>query len=191
MKKILVALVILFWAGQLQAGVITVNADDEFTGFTINGVSFLNAIPNTENWLEPGSFNYDFLPGTDYTLTWNLRNVSNTMGFIGQVDLGDGQVYNSRLHDPNWSFATTALIGLSETKADDTSLLNPWRKANTGAISDAYWVGTKTWVGSRRTLTATLRFTTPAAPVPVPAAVWMLGSGLVALVGIRRKTATA
>lgn len=118
MKKILVALMILFWAGQLQAGVITVNADDEFTGFTINGVSFLNAIPNTENWLEPGSFNYDFLPGTDYTLTWNLRNVSNTMGFIGQVDLGDGQVYNSRLHDPNWSFATTALMPLSETKAD-------------------------------------------------------------------------
>jgi hypothetical protein len=40
-------------------------------------------------------------------------------------------------------------------------------------------------------MTVTLKFdTTGATPVPVPAAAWMLGVGLVALVGIRRKAFT-
>lgn len=193
-KKLLVILVALFWAGQLHAGLITVNADDEFTSFTINDVNYLDSIPNRDKWNKIGTLSYDFEPGKAYTLQWGIKNTKALyMGFIGQVDVGNGQIFNSKMFNQNnWSFASDALLSLTEQKTDELFHTHPWRKADTGAISDAYWVGPWGLVEGWRTMTATLSFTTnPAAPVPVPAAAWMLGTGIVALVGFRRKNAAA
>lgn len=186
MKKILFTLLALFWAAQLHAGVITVAADDSIRGFTINGQDFLGALSGRDNWRTVSTLEYDFLPGTSYELVWNLADVYHSaMGFIGSVDTGDGQVYNSRIGNEGWSFSASSNTALYDTQNG----LGPWGRTVAAAFPDAYWVGyTRSSEFARGDImTATLRFST--APVPLPAAAWMFGAGLLALAGMRRKMA--
>jgi hypothetical protein len=152
------------------------------------------------------SHDFTFDPNTEYTLTWNLRNTGrpiNPMGFIGQVDTGYKDIHgnqmvygsNLKLNDPEhpWTFfspnnaATSLVEGKVSTLQSETRW--PWQDTF-NVFSLGRWVGYgDAKVGD--TMTVTLKFdTTGATPVPVPAAAWMLGVGLVALVGIRRKAFT-
>jgi hypothetical protein len=187
MKKILVLLVSVLWACQLHAGTITVTADDSFTGFTINGVSYLSSLGSASDlndWRTTSSFNFDFLPGTTYELVWSIADLYHVaMGFIGAVDVGNGQIYKSGIGNEGWSFTSASPTALYNT----TNGLAPWHNTvNSGLLAGANWVGYTSANHFEKfdTMTATLKFTTP---VPLPAAAWMLGAGLVALVGVRRR----
>jgi hypothetical protein len=100
--------------------------------------------------------------------------------------------YNYGTNQWNAGYYGTTYLGLVQMNSDDNMfaiqepLYFPWGasvplEASNRIISSAD--------GTEHYLTATLNFdgssTTP--PVPVPGAVWLLGSGLVGIVGVRRK----
>jgi hypothetical protein len=72
------------------------------------------------------------------------------------------------------SIGPTALLGLADFQTGSNPTSDQWVNSGSGSTS---------WAGEERTW-ATF---TPAAAVPVPAAVWLFGSGLLGLIGIAKR----
>ena len=125
-------------------------------------------------YIDPALFPYDAymtLDGSNYTYSEVLNNV--TYNDIAP----DGSAFNSWgvTYGENWTdqWLTVMISGLSDgehfiTGTDKTAI------ENCGSWNAGCWP-------TEDTLTVTL------GAVPIPAAVWLFGSGLVALVGISRK----
>ena len=70
---------------------------------------------------------------------------------------------------------------------------NKWTEVGTRLLGNsisntAQWIGLGTYPGQGISMTASAKFTAPSA-VPVPGTVFLLGSGLLGLVGLRRSQA--
>jgi hypothetical protein len=147
---------------------------------------------NSDDYIEIG---FSVLDGYEVTLDelWIGTRSSNTgPGTIGYYSSLDGYT-NPFFTSPQTGSYVNSIIDLSglgsvtgdfyvrlfeigDTQADGSGATSG---AGTFRITDHYNTGTYTDV----------QFTGTTSPVPVPGAVWLLGGGLIALLGIRRKNA--
>ncbi len=126
--------------------------------------------------------NYTIVSRLDYTGTVGAGTFTTTAGFQTNISCMDGTIVcptvNLKLGVPQ-ALSATPVSGLGG-----------------GLLEQAFNVagGTNTWttksVGGFVTSAYTMDFT-PAAPVPVPAAAWLFGSGLLGLAGAARRRRSA
>ncbi|HKK14548.1 MAG TPA: VPLPA-CTERM sorting domain-containing protein [Gammaproteobacteria bacterium] len=125
-----------------------------------------------------------------------------TNGYL-PIDMANGDVM---AYGSNPVGATTGSFTVSNNNGDQTTVTNGpyftlayndgttgWRQADGVSCSTSTDTCHLTWSGTNSggtILGVDLKQTVPPSAVPVPAAVWLFGSGLIGLVGVaRRKTA--
>lgn len=202
------ALVLLI-ASQASAATLSFTADNEINGFTINGKSIdVSTLSNMNNLQGKTEYTFNYDPSKELTITWDVKNYplsettgplnvfyytnpqgtspytstyfpyANPMGFIATLDI-DGKTYDSNLTDGLWSVAAD----MAGKEYDYNS--GAWYNKVSADFSGAEWLSTElnSWGLGSSSMTVSFNL----APTPIPGAVWLLGSGLVGLVGIRRK----
>ncbi len=117
------------------------------------------------NWGGPGSFIGDF----------TLSDTGFTFANGSQKLVTDG-TYWTVTTSPDWTTGSTAASTYGYNG------VGPWGYRS-GIDSNAQWIWTTDYNGSPAYLSTTLT----ASAVPIPAAFWLLGSGLAGLVGMRRR----
>lgn len=133
-----------------------------------------------------------FLNSATATQGNQLRNFLNTADGNFDPTPVAGQALTSTATSDLWNVANLNFtVGNSSQALTNNSLLYLWNITSNGTVATTQ---------SNRTLTAAtwtlnlagdqLNFNVPA-PVPVPAAVWLLGSALATVAGLRRRRATA
>jgi hypothetical protein len=160
---------------------------------------------NRSDWQLADSYTLsDLEAGKQYQIVWEVRNLwsqqyppggNNPAGFLAQIAFG-GQP--PILSSGSWEFApyenyqsgapfsSLSWSGVQPYGANsDNSTV--WFSTNGGPISgiggNAQWI----WSGNNIWDQHGFVRTTFTAPVPLPAAAWMLGAGLVGLITIRRR----
>ncbi|BDQ35439.1 VPLPA-CTERM sorting domain-containing protein [Pseudodesulfovibrio portus] len=173
---------------------IQFTTDNQLTELTLNGKSIIPTATitgNLDDWREVKSFNFEYDPSQSYLFTWSIKNYDtsgkagtegsstlptsgNPIGFIAQVDLDGtpGWELTSQL-DQYWSVA-------GDYGVEYDYGTGAWGNRPASISSDAKWLSV---TDGASTMEASLTLT----PTPIPGAAWLLGSGLVGLVGLRRR----
>lgn len=205
MKKhfiaILCSLFILCWATGASASANILNyaytSDNSVIDFSIFGSDGSTASLGSKlsHWTQPLSGTYDnLLSGVTYTLQWEVENENGAfpssqdpMAFLGQFSV-NGINYLSGT-DSIWavSIPGSENVPTAYGALNDSSKIwyNSGYATLGGIIADsAQWIGLGPFPGIANSMTITATFTTP---VPIPGAALLLGSGLLGLIGVRRK----
>ncbi len=185
MKKIIVGLVVaifLMCSGQAMAssysysGAWAPNSDDIF------GITLTVPTPPTPGWTL-GIYDYGNLAGGELPFLFNAPNMMQTIYFTEDVTGGSGW-YASAM--PGATGPGALSLGLT------TDFGFVFRQPGSPAFLsyDVQMTGPDSYIlnslppGVPGGMSVALH---DANPVPIPGAVWLLGSGLLGLVGIRRK----
>jgi hypothetical protein len=172
--------------GLSDDGVLTYNFNEEYS------------ISWTGDWRMPGTVDGERVTGMDGTTTAGYNITTSEMGHLFYEELGETGYYDTA-GNQNSGWAITL-----ENKGDFENIQTPmW--------SICYWSGTETeydyagidnenlaWIfdfvnGNQQVSYKGTEYFAMAvreiqvSTVPVPAAVWLLGSGLLGLIGLRRK----
>ena len=203
-KKIIMALVVAVSLLGLSGAASAVNVEFTYTGdniidFFIIGGSVTPALDgNADEWRLASSYTADLAPGT-YTVEWTVVNwevpptTSGPAAFLAQIDTGSGLILTSSAWEVNpyinsvyegWKAATEYNLNSDPNSIWDN---NNGNSAVAGISGDAWWIGSGAFPGETAQFKVRTSFTVSA--VPIPGAVWLLGSGLMGLVGLRRKLA--
>lgn len=186
---------------------ITFTADNILTDFTIstNGgtavaVDGFSTAANLDEWRASDSLNVDLVEGNSYELIWRVENVgaasdSNPFAFLADVS----STWTSTMAtDATWEVATevggtpgtwtsaTVYAYNSGLLADGSGTSIWYNSLGSGVsgISDAAaWIGSDDYPGNEsNAMYVRMSFTA----TPIPAAAWLMGSGLLGLLGVRR-----
>ena len=207
MKKlfgIVLALVLAFGlVGSAQATPVQITyTADNIVNFFLSGTGPVYPLgPHWNDWRVADTLEVNLGPGS-YSFTWEVYNTNssgteapsgtsttNPSAFLGQITDG----INFNLSSIAWEVSLTGDTGTwfaATAYANNTSpaIGNQIWANNGGPISgisgDAWWIGFGAYPGVESFY---VRTTFDVATVPLPGAVWLLGSGLVGLVGLRRK----
>jgi hypothetical protein len=149
-----------------------------------NGEYSAGENPNGAVRFYPGSFwSYTFLPDLDgtFSIAWGGSKVTTNLKSSGDPVVSDRIQLQYRLNgggthwDQNASVTNIPVTSGNPFTIDIGWITNGISLAGVGAQQiDLY--NTADWT-----------FTPTSAPVPVPPSVWLLGSGLIGLVGLRRR----
>jgi len=193
---------------------ISMSVNASFVAYT-DRTAFLNAASGTS--LDTTNFDFTTNPGSSFTMNAGASSVSMVLGGWSQWNAGgffeNSQSYgNTRLNaqgNPN-VVGAVAGIGFDYTMGDSTfapdarigytpnggSAILLREAGNSGffgilstdgdSIQHLQELGAEIWNGS-----STLDNVTIVSAVPVPAAAWLFGSGLVGLVGVARRRKSA
>ena len=173
---------------------IQFTTDNQLTELTLNGKSILptaSIAGNFDDWTSVKSFNFEYDPSQSYIFTWSIKNYDtsakvetegsstlpasgNPIGFIAQVDLDglSGWELTSQL-DQYWSVA-------GDYGVEYDYGTGAWGNRPASISSEAKWLSV---TDGASTMEASLTLS----PTPTPGAAWLLGSGLVGLVGLRKR----
>jgi hypothetical protein len=185
---------------------VTYTADNMVNAWWLIGPSGNPALQplgtNSSTWQLADSHTLSGLEaGKQYQIVWEVENLwseqyppgrNNPAGFLAQIAFG---VQPPILPSEGWEFALYTYSGapfssLNWTAAKEwgaNSGSNIWITANGGPIAgidaNAQWIWSANNIWDQHGFVRT----TFTAPVPLPAAAWMLGAGLVGLVAVRRR----
>lgn len=194
----------------------TFTADNEIMAWYQHYDSSLTLLPtgsNVQDWRIADSNILQLEPDGTYSFIWKLRNVSgiggSPGGFLAEIQLDDQLPSSSLLSSSSWEVAFVEdFIGsidigsLSWKQAteygandDETTI---WQQYNNNdpilnIAGNAQWIWWElNWTDanapwSNDTVYVRNTLTIETNPVPIPGAVFLLGSGLIGLVGIRKK----
>jgi len=155
---------------------MTVQGSEFATGMSAGGVALnWDATSVTLNSTAQEIQTSLFLNGFDAVLTIDTS-------VAGQLIVTAGQLFSAPLPGPDFNFFSLDFLAIPPPSVSNLAIGlgtgGPWQDANLQAIAEANF----TYNGASVNVSA----------VPVPAAAWLFGSGLIGLVGIaRRKTQLA
>lgn len=192
---------------------VTYTADNMVLGWWLIGASQASQPPpptldlgaNRSTWQSADSYTLSNLEaGKQYQIVWEVRNLwseqyppgpNNPAGFLAQIAFG-GQP--PILSSSSWQFApyedyqsgapfnslSWTAVKTYKSNSDGSTI---WYAVNGGPIAGIDVAAQ--WIWSANNIWGQHGFvrTTFEAPVPLPAAAWMLGAGLVGLVAVRRR----
>jgi hypothetical protein len=153
------------------------------------------------DWKTSASLSLDLARGNDYTFQWEVTNYAgsgdNPTAFLADIIYGTTAISTNAVwevaagvYDPitdTWS--PGSWVTATEYAANDGSTgVDTWYNSNGNAaiagISDsAQWIGVGAYPGTGSSVNF-VRVTFSA--TPIPGALWLMGSGLLGLVGIGR-----
>lgn len=191
-----IALTTLLWSGTALAA--TVNLTGAFTAdnfswtyslrdLTADGSEIANG-QKLSDWRTAQTLgSIELILGHKYELTFyngNEGNVGNDNPSAFLADISIGGVKHLTGVSAEWSiFGYASTMGVYQANGDLNSKWGQVKGSPVSGISnDARWIGDGPYPGSNF---YAARLTTTATPIPT--AVWLLGSGLLAIVGLRRR----
>ncbi|MBU1249272.1 MAG: hypothetical protein KKB70_11275 [Proteobacteria bacterium] len=204
---ITVVMVVMATAAYATPYTFTFTADNKLTELTMSvdgGAATavdLSGLPNLSNWKIADSLTINLTKGSSYDLIWRVENVgtvgpNNPFGFLGDVSSAYGSYSSSatwQVADDNGGTPGTWVNALeyaanSGLLSDGSGANSIWYNNNHGSIAgiagEAQWIGEDVYPGSSsEAMYVKMNFTA----TPIPAAAWLLGSGLIGLLGIRHR----
>ena len=154
---------------------------------------------NWDNWKLKDSLTISLTAGSSYDVIWQASDDGGVAGFLAAISSAD-PISGNLLSSTSWSvttdttWQTAAWVSATSSGKNDGSA-HPWgghihvqdatRTTYIDGIDQAAeWI----WTSDRKSDNNVFIKTTFAVnSVPVPAAFWLFGSGLVGLVGFRRR----
>ena len=205
--SVLVASILCFWVGSAQADILNVGGSFTYPLYLLHGTERL-----TEGG---GSIDTSYLNGERIAYLycvdpWTVVYSSST--YDDTIVTTDGTIYGSPLSSAGqiaWLLSNYGTGGQGEAAyamqaaiwhvVDPSLTIDPVRStpnqvalynyyltslgSNTGNVSDFIWLTP----GKTSNETKYQGLVGPGSPTPIPSAIWLLGFGLVGLVGLRRK----
>ncbi|WP_319526487.1 VPLPA-CTERM sorting domain-containing protein [uncultured Desulfosarcina sp.] len=162
----------------------TTYTEDDFTDGVLDGLGY-----NVDSLVPTDSG--DLYWGGWYGPNWELWfELGGEGGYTYAPDRGDGEYWTPTddygfegVHG-EWQFSEVGIAGIN---LEDESWVG-WSVAAAGLdYTDPTDEGTVAWINNKQAPVEPIAATSA---VPVPAAVWLLGSGLLGLIGIRRRRAS-
>lgn len=200
MKRIALLALLVFAVATSQAGASTLTLNGIFTADNLVGAYTLTDLTagtaasplglKLTDWQETQSFTTELVRDHKYRLSFNVFNAnlatptfSDPTAFLGQISFG-GLTFLSGANSI-WSVTTPTGGLLKEYGGNGQGTI--WTSVNGGPINGidlaAQWIGNGLFPGSSNAFAVHADFVA----TPIPAAVWLLGSGLLAIVGMRRR----
>lgn len=198
MKKISLFLVLfVFLAVNVNATPVTITytADNVVNSWyeqTGNGRTYFDLGPNNGNWQQADSLVLDLNYGQTYTFIWELSNEGaftngNPAAFLAEIDFID---LDSIVTSSEWMVrigGNPAWVSATEYGLNGGN--NIWTNVNGGPIADidqtAQWIWSDTNFAEGEL--GHLLIKTTFTPVPEPATLFLLGSGILGFAGYRKK----
>lgn len=195
MKRLVLTLLLVLTATSASAAPVAFSgwftADNRVTGISLfnktDSVTMTFAGKSTD-WWTPAAFSTTLELGKEYVLSFTVKNdgaygSGNPAGFLGDFTMG-GVSYLTQA-SPVWSVDSGSL---AQFHTNNEGLTSIWYRGNgnktiANISGDAWWIGKAGALANNESYTVSANFTA----TPIPAAVWLLGSGVLALVGLRRR----
>ncbi|BDQ34999.1 VPLPA-CTERM sorting domain-containing protein [Pseudodesulfovibrio portus] len=179
-KAILFVLAISSYA---HAGMIVMNADNAILGFSIDGVAVSLPAESSLGYMgDITTLNVDLDPTVNHVLTWNVHNTGGPIGFLGKVVMNGGETFFSDATTGMWETNFSGTYQIANIDTWNGNLSRYMDDSERAAYGDGYWVAPGSYYAAD--MLVSFSYT---APTPLPGAVWLLGSGLIGFVGLRRK----
>ena len=148
----------------------------------------------SEDWqyAKTGSYQGPLNQGEQYTLRWGVYNENRVpptsdpvdpMAFVGQFSINNGDLFQTSATGGVWSVSSGSLNSYGAFQNGGTWAAG-YSSLSGAILAGAEWIGAGVYPGDSIETLVTATFT---APVPLPGAAILLGSGLLGLVGLRRR----
>jgi hypothetical protein len=147
---------------------------------------------NWDNWKLKDSLTISLTAGSSYDVIWQASDDGGVAGFLAAISSAD-PISGNLLSSTSWSVTTetdweTATWVPATYYGQNNGSSHIWTQVNKGPITGIDQAADWIWTDKNETDNNVFIKTTFAVnSVPVPAAFWLFGSGLVGLVGFRRR----
>lgn len=176
----------------------SLNVDNTHTTYisTDNSIAG-NQIATGNDWTITDTFSdISLVQGQDYFLHTHAFDLDDSAGFLGDFSLaGSDHVFVNgatgiTTNDIDWLVSTSGWGSYVTATSFGQNGVSPWGTI-VGVDNNATWIWSADNENDNETYFSLAIVSTTPSAVPVPAAVWLFGSGLIGLIGMRKNKSKA